>query len=88
MQQPVNVAIIATAEKEAAAAEGVRGVAMVPTSALKKRYGDCSDMWIDRRLKSDASFPRPRYIGRRRYWILSELIIWERSLATSKAEGA
>src|SRR5262245_34723259 len=52
-------------------------VLMVPTSAVRERYGGVSDMWIDRRLRSDPSFPKPRYIGRRRYFLLAELEAWE-----------
>jgi predicted DNA-binding transcriptional regulator AlpA len=43
--------------------------------------GNASDMWLWRRLRDDSKFPRPIEIRRRRYWKLSELIMWERACA-------
>ncbi|CAM2781123.1 hypothetical protein JHFBIEKO_2259 [Methylobacterium mesophilicum] len=54
-------------------------------SAVKRRYDDCSDMWIHRRLKDKSGFPKPIYISRRPFWSLEELAQWERSLAFKKA---
>src|SRR4051812_37254128 len=48
---------------------------------LRKRYGGCSHMWIERRLKGDADFPRPHYFGRLRFWKLSDLERYERKKA-------
>jgi predicted DNA-binding transcriptional regulator AlpA len=48
---------------------------------VRKRYGDASVMWLDRRLKDDSGFPKPVYLGRQRYWRLSELEAWERDCA-------
>ena len=62
---------------------------LIPAAKVRARYGDCSHMWIERRLKDDSGFPRPRYIGRLRFWLLEELEAWERALATkSKPEAA
>jgi predicted DNA-binding transcriptional regulator AlpA len=47
------------------------------TKQLRERYGGCSHMFIERRLKNDPSFPRPVYMGRMRFWKLSELESWE-----------
>jgi hypothetical protein len=30
---------------------------------LRERYGGVSHMWIERRLKSDPAFPRPKKFG-------------------------
>lgn len=38
--------------------------------------GGVSDMWVWRRLNSDPTFPRPVYIGRRRFWREAEVIAW------------
>lgn len=47
------------------------------TSATVREFcGGVSDMWIWRRLKSDPSFPRPVYVGRRRFWLESEMRNW------------
>ena len=43
---------------------------------VRARYGRCSHMWIERRLK-DASFPAPVYFGRRRFWRLADLDAWD-----------
>jgi predicted DNA-binding transcriptional regulator AlpA len=48
---------------------------------VRQRYGNASDMWLWRRLRDDSKFPRPIEIRRRRYWKLSELIMWERACA-------
>jgi hypothetical protein len=49
--------------------------------AVRKRYGDCSDMWLHRRLGDDSGFPRPIYIAGVRHWRLSDLLRWERAQA-------
>jgi hypothetical protein len=48
---------------------------------VRKRYGDCSDMWLHRRLHDDSGFPKPVYVGPVRYWRLSDLLAWERAQA-------
>jgi hypothetical protein len=48
---------------------------------VRQRYGNASDMWLWRRLRDDSKFPRPIEIRKRRYWKLSELIMWERACA-------
>jgi predicted DNA-binding transcriptional regulator AlpA len=55
------------------------------TSAqLRVRYGGRSDMWIDRLMKRDATFPRPVYIGRYRYWDLGAIEAYERDIAAKR----
>jgi len=44
---------------------------------LRKRYGNRSHMWVERRLKDDPGFPRPYYFGRMRFFRLSELEAYE-----------
>ena len=63
---------------------------LIPTGQLRARYGNppVSDTWVDRRLASDPNFPRPVYIGNRRYWKISELENFERGLARSPEQAA
>jgi len=42
-------------------------------------------MWIDRLMKRDATFPRPVYIGRYRYWDLQAIESYERDVAAKRA---
>ncbi len=56
---------------------------MVPAAYVKEHYGGVSNMWIHRRLKNDPTFPRPRYIGRLRYWFLSEIIDYDAALPST-----
>ena len=49
---------------------------------VKHRYGDCSDMWLHRRLHDDSGFPPPDLVvNGRRFWRLSSLVRWERQRA-------
>jgi predicted DNA-binding transcriptional regulator AlpA len=52
---------------------------------LRKRYGNCSAMWVERRLATDPNFPRPIHIARRRFWRRADLVAWERSKAAGQA---
>ena len=52
---------------------------LLRSAAVRSRYGNCSDMWLHRRLNDDFGFPKPIYLGRLRYWRLSDLIAWEKS---------
>ncbi|QDM16843.1 hypothetical protein FNL55_13180 [Tardiphaga sp. vice352] len=51
---------------------------LIPTAQLRARYGGVSHMWVERRLKDDVLFPRPVYLGKRRFWRLDDLTVWER----------
>lgn len=53
-------------------------------TAIKRRYDDCSDMWVHRRLNDGSGFPKPIYISSRPFWSLAELCAWERSLASKR----
>ena len=46
------------------------------SAETRRRLGNVSDMWIVRRLHDDETFPRPTYIGRRRFWRRSEVNAW------------
>ena len=57
-------------------------VELIPAADVRRRYGGVSHMWLERRLANPRSgFPRPLYIGPRRYWRLAELVAWEQTLA-------
>ncbi len=51
---------------------------------LRRRYGNRSHMWIERRLRGDPTFPRPVYFGRFRFWALDELERWERAAVVAR----
>jgi predicted DNA-binding transcriptional regulator AlpA len=55
---------------------------------LQERYGDRSGMWLYRRLKQDPAFPRPIYIGRFRFWDLSQIEAYERLAARREPREA
>lgn len=59
----------------------------LPSAAVRARYDDASDMWIDRRLKDDSGFPKPIYIAKRRFWRVTDLETWERGLATAERDN-
>jgi predicted DNA-binding transcriptional regulator AlpA len=53
---------------------------------VRERYGGISAMTLWRWLDNEAKrFPRPRYIGKARFWRLDELIAWEASLPREAA---
>ncbi len=52
---------------------------LLPAAKVQRRY-NVSHMWIERRLRDGSGFPAPLYIGRLRYWRLSEIQAWEERL--------
>ena len=59
----------------------------VPTGAkfatapqVCERYGGRSQMWFWRKLRDDTKFPRPMYLGRLRFFKISELEEYEQTL--------
>jgi hypothetical protein len=58
---------------------------LLRTAHVRKRYGDVSHMWVERRLADDPNFPKPMYIAKRRFWRLGDLVQWERSLPRGAA---
>ena len=59
---------------------------LIPTQQVKERFGGVSDMWLHRRLRDGSCFPRPVYIGRLRFWRLSELVAWEDQLPRASSK--
>jgi predicted DNA-binding transcriptional regulator AlpA len=46
-------------------------------------------MWVERKLESDPTFPRPRkFGGRLRLWDVDELVAWEREAAARETKAA
>ncbi len=61
--------------------------AFVPARKVWERYG-VTAMTLYRWLRDERmNFPQPTYLGRFRYWRLSDLQAWERS-RSSKTEAA
>lgn len=48
----------------------------IQAAAVRELCGGVSDMWLWRKLDGDPTFPRPVYIGKRRFWKESEIIAW------------
>jgi predicted DNA-binding transcriptional regulator AlpA len=46
------------------------------TNQVRARYGNCSAMWIERRMK-DSGFPPPVHFGALRFWRVSDLVAWD-----------
>jgi predicted DNA-binding transcriptional regulator AlpA len=57
----------------------------LPAAQVFARYG-VSSMSVYRWLRNPKlGFPKPVYIGRYRFWRLSDLVAWERNRATEAA---
>jgi predicted DNA-binding transcriptional regulator AlpA len=55
------------------------------TSQILARYDGVSFMWLERKLRSDPTFPRPfKFGGRYRFFDLDELEAWERQQAKNR----
>lgn len=49
----------------------------IQANAVRELCGDISDMSLWRWLNNpDLSFPKPIYIGRRRYWKEADVLAW------------
>ena len=59
----------------------------LPATQVRARYGNCSDMWLWRRLRDGSGFPPPVLIAARRFWRLTSLIEWERERAVPAPQG-
>ena len=55
---------------------------------VRNRYGGVSHMWIERRIADDPTFPKPVYLGARRYWHIEALEAWERAVAAKHEQRA
>jgi hypothetical protein len=54
----------------------------IGVTKLRERWNNCSHMFIERKIRSDPSFPRIYRIGRRRMFALDEIEAYEsRSIA-------
>ena len=53
---------------------------LLTSAQLRRRWGDCSDKLIWRRLHDDADMPVPVRMRRRRFWYLSAIVAYERAL--------
>jgi hypothetical protein len=51
---------------------------------LRERYGNRSEMWITRIMRSDPAFPRHIVIGRFKFWALDEIEAYERNVAARR----
>jgi hypothetical protein len=59
----------------------------LPAKGVKARYGDKSDMWIERVQDRDPPFPRPAfYVGGKRFWRVADLEAWEATLPVAPPE--
>jgi predicted DNA-binding transcriptional regulator AlpA len=52
---------------------------------VRARYGGVSHMWIERHLQDDPDFPKPIYIGRLRFFKISDLEYYEKLCAKRPA---
>ena len=60
----------------------------IGTAQLRSRWNDCSHMFIERRLKSDPTFPKPVKLGGRlRLWDVDQIEAYERKCAAGEAEA-
>jgi hypothetical protein len=58
------------------------------TAQLRSRWGDCSHMFIERRLMSDPTFPKPVKLGGRlRLWDVDQIEVYERRFITAAGEA-
>jgi hypothetical protein len=48
------------------------------------RYGGRSHMWLDRKLRNNANFPRPAYDGRIRIFRVAEFDDYDRALIAAQ----
>lgn len=48
----------------------------IQAAAVRDLCGGVSDMWLWRRLNGDPTFPRPIYIGKRRFWREADVVAW------------
>lgn len=59
------------------------GAIYISAPQVCDRYGGVSHMWLERKLKNDRNFPRPKYFGRLRFWKIDELEAYERNAAAA-----
>ncbi len=58
----------------------------IPAGTVQRMCGGVSAMTLHRWLHNpDLDFPRPQYIGRRRYWREADIVAWLEERATENA---
>jgi predicted DNA-binding transcriptional regulator AlpA len=61
-------------------------IKLISAATVRQLCGGISDMALWRRLnRPDLNFPRPRYVGKRRYWVEHEVIDWVKALPLVQA---
>ncbi len=61
----------------------------IPTKEVRRLVGGVSEMTIHRWLHAPAmEFPKPRYLGRLRYWSKREIVEWIDSRPQEPKRGA
>lgn len=58
----------------------------ITSAMLRARWGNCSHMFIERRLKDDPAFPRPMKLGGSsiRLWDEAEITAYERACVAAR----
>lgn len=62
------------------------GAVWISAKQVLARYGGRSDMWLVRKLKADADFPKPAYSGRLRFFRLDELEAYDKAIVVRGKE--
>ena len=60
------------------------GKQYIAANTVKRRYDNASEPTLARWMHNpEIGFPRPIYIGARRYWLLDEIVAWENECSTA-----
>jgi hypothetical protein len=60
------------------------GAVFIGIRQLQERWGGISHMTVERRLRDDPSFPKPRFFGRLRFWKIADVEAYERACVVEK----
>lgn len=61
------------------------GAVWITSNQVCDRYGGRSQMWLWRRVKTDAAFPKPTYMGRMQLFSVAALDAYDRALIEEAA---
>lgn len=61
------------------------GAVWITSNQVCERYGGRSQMWLWRRIKTDAAFPKPTYMGRMQFFFVAALDAYDRALIEGAA---
>jgi hypothetical protein len=63
------------------------GAIFITTAQLRARYGGMSNVWVNRKVKTEPSFPRPYYFGEssQRFFKLADVEKFERQRVAEEA---